>query len=169
MSYAIVVVSIVVGIAVVVAGGALMVRSRAAIDSSAVAESDIPDGPDETDALGRKKIVERAVYLALELARVDGAITDTEMKAIEDHLSENIVDVDAAAAELIVNRILRSTIRAGEWNDAVNEILIFADTPHRKFVVELLERVAFADGGVNESERSYATPIAERLGLQFKG
>lgn len=168
MSVAIVVLSIVVGIAVVVAGGALMMRSREVVEPEPP-PPELPEPVVQTDEAGRKRIVERAVYLALELARVDGAIADTEMQAIEDHLARNIVDMDSRQAEMVVRQILRATIRQTEASFAVQEILELADDEHRKFVVELLAFVAAADGTVNDAERAFAEPIAHKLGLVFKG
>ncbi len=163
MWVAVLVLSILVGIAVIVAGGALMVQSR----STPPSKPAIPAAQAETDAEGRKRIVERAVYLALELARVDGAIAEAEMSAIEDHLAKNIVDMDRGEAEAIVHQVLRATIRQTEASFAIREILELADDPHRKFVVEMLRSVALADGDINEAERHFAVPIAEKLGLEF--
>jgi len=122
-----------------------------------------------TDAAGRARVVELAVYLALELSRVAGSLTAAEIKAIEDHLTDRIVDMDREAAEHVVRRVLRATIGIAQDSDALTELVRLADHTHRAFVIELLAAVAVSDGDINADERSFAEPIAAKLGVPFEG
>jgi len=125
---------------------------------------DLPT-PSEAD---RERIVDLCVYLALELSRVDGAIVDSEIKAIEDQLMRGLDDRTREEAEEIVRRVLKRTISVDQDSGAVDEISRLADLAHRRFLVEMLTAVAMADGEVNVDERTFAEPIASRLGVPFE-
>jgi uncharacterized tellurite resistance protein B-like protein len=131
-------------------------------------DADVPRDRPTPSADERDRIIDLSVYLALELSRVDGAIVDSEIKAIEDQLMAGLGDRTRAEAEEIVRRVLKRTISLAQDSGAVDEISRLADLAHRTFLVEMLAAVASADGDVNDDERTFAEPIASRLGVPFE-
>jgi len=155
----------VVGVFAAMVGAAIIRRVQdRANGSAAEALQDLP----VTDGPGRKRVVEIAVSMAVELCRHDGSILDTEIVAIEDYLTDYIVDMERDVAEAMVRRALRATIDQNRHAHALTELVAIADAPHRAFVVELLVAVARADGELNAAERAFVAPVASRLGISMK-
>lgn len=146
---------------VVAAAGVWIMRSTRGTAPEPLAR---PQPIAHTDAHGQARIVERYVYLALELARVDGAIVDTEIAAIETSMGEPPVEVVREDAARRVHNALRATIRQPQVGAALQEIARHADTPHRQWVLRALEAVARADGTINREEDLFLDRVRQELG-----
>ena len=68
-----------------------------------------PEPRDVMTRSGREIVVERWLFLALELCRVDGAIEEREIGAIENALTDPVIGKDRQAAERTVHGALRAT------------------------------------------------------------
>jgi uncharacterized membrane protein YebE (DUF533 family) len=153
---------------IVIAGGALAVglglwlmhRSNAETIGSVERFARV----EKTDARGRELIIERWMYLALELCRVDGAIDETEIAAIERSLHDPVIGMDPKPAAQAVHNALRATIGEASLTIALDEISQYADEEYRDFVVRTLEAIASADGTVNLDERLFLDRVRQRLG-----
>ncbi|NCG21666.1 MAG: hypothetical protein GWP91_21840 [Rhodobacterales bacterium] len=117
-----------------------------------------------TDPHGQHRIIERTVFLALELARVDGSIAEEEILAIEEGLSGGVVSMAPDEAERMVHNVLRTTIRQAQLPEVLAEIAHHADTEHRDWVVRLLDSVAASDGRVNPDESAFMSHVYAELG-----
>ena len=119
---------------------------------------------DKTDARGRDLVIDRWIFLALELCRVDGAIDESEIAAIERNLGDSVIGLDPDAAAAAVHRALRATIREANMAIALGEIAVHADREHRAFVVRTLKDIASADGKISRDEQLFLDQVQQELG-----
>ena len=124
-----------------------------------------PAQVEQTDNHGRQRIIDRWIYLALELARVDGAIGEAEIAAIEGALARGVVGMPADEAQRQVHNALRATIRQAQIGAALDEIVRHADGEYRKWVMDELDAVAAADEAVNRDEEVFLDRVRRELGL----
>lgn len=153
---------IVVAIGIGAAGlGVLLMRSAGGTKEPLVRPPEV----EQTDPHGRQRIIDRWVYLALELSRVDGAIGETEIAAIEKALVEGAASVPQEEAQRIVHQALRATIRQAQIGAALDEIGKHADATYRRWVMDELLAVAAADGEINRDEELFLDRVRSELGL----
>lgn len=160
MDTVLLVVVIVLGLAAATAGYRLMRSS-----GGGKARLERPPIVEHTDAHGRLRIIDRWVYLALELCRVDGAIDETEIAAVEKSLTDAVIGLHPEEATKLVDQALRATIRQSQVGSAIEEIGKHADAVHRAWVVEGLQAVALADSQLNREEELFLTRVRQELGL----
>ena len=148
------------GLAVAAVGAWLLRRSR-----EPLALPERPARVEQTSAHGKQLIIERWIFLALELCRVDGAIDETEIVALEHALQDPTIGLAPEEAAQTVHNALRATIREASIVIAADEIAREADDAHRDWVVRALESVAAADGRVNRDEKVFLQRVKQALGV----
>lgn len=147
--------------AALTAAGAVLLSRRRRPSRPAVPV--IVVGPITTDPGTRAQILERAVFLSLELARVDGAVGAEELATIEQFLKTHLGPNSEKPSE-IVSRVLRGTVYDEALAANVNEIRRLADDPHRELVLKMLHEVAVSDGPLVEAETAFLARARSRLG-----
>lgn len=133
------------------------------VQSSGAGADERPPIVAQTDAHGRSRIIDRYVYLALELCRIDGAIDETEIAAIEAGLTEGLVGMPREDASRMVHQALRATIRQAQVATALEEVAKHADREHRDWVLAKLTAIADADGTVNPEEKRFLDRVRAAL------
>jgi len=153
------VLAIVGGLLMAAVGFLLFGWSRQRVDMPAR-----PPQVEKTSRHGRELIIERWIFLALELSRADGAIHETEIGAIERSLCDPVIGMSPSEAADTVHKALRATIREASIVIAADEIAREADAEHRDFVLRSLGEIAAADGATNRDEKVFLQRVAQALG-----
>ena len=94
------------------------------------------------------------VHLALELSRSDGAMAEEEFASLEGALTGGTGGLEAAKATELVHSALKSTIEPAGLGAWLDELRGQGTAEQRAWALEVLERVAGADGAVTSEEQA---------------
>ena len=110
------------------------------------------------------EVLDQAVVLALEMSRCDGAIHETELAAIQQRLQEMVAGLDDQAADQLVNRVLKATMKEGRISNVVGRLASTSEHD-RQAIMAMLTHVAEADGELQPEERTFLEEVGARLGV----
>lgn len=118
------------------------------------------DADDGVDPAERERLA--TALLLAELARADFNVSDGERAVIADLLARRF-GLDAAAADALLQRALVSADGATSLYDYVETLNARLDYAGRCGIIEMLWRVAYADGRLDKYEEHELRKIAGLL------
>lgn len=140
----------------------LLVASLALTAIGVVAMLAARRAPEAPPADAPERVRAAWLEIAIELCRIDGSISDTEIAAIEQALVQGGLAPDQARRA--VSEALRREIGASRLGEHLREIARLAEPGRRAECLAALGEVAASDGEVSRDERALLERAREVLG-----
>ena len=106
-----------------------------------------------------------AVALLVHVADIDGDTNPAEAQRIRELVAEKY-DLDPSAATRLIAAAEKSDHEAVDLYRFTSVLKRALDLPGRLAIVEMMWRIAYADGGIDELEDNIVWRVAELLGVE---
>lgn len=117
------------------------------------------------ERVARESVMIQAVLLAVEMARADGEVPDSERETIRQFILNNVTGADEEFADNAIAKGFDATRNTAAVDSAIATVRAVGSEEQRVLILELLVHVAQADGVIHHAERAFMERIGERMGL----
>ena len=117
------------------------------------------------ERVARSFVVTQGALLAMNMAHVDGDITENEREAIREFILRFVTSADPALAERALTEAEEGIANSAAVDAAVEALRAISSEEQRQLLVDLLVHVAQADGVVKPQEVAFMQRVGNALGL----